>query len=418
MLHSQPRPQFNPAERGAALLVMLFLILAAFGSFLITGLSTVEMESRRQKSTVEALAQAKQALIAWSVLQGDNGSGSFPRPGDLPCPDRNNLGTLNSGKTSGSCSSSGGTSIGRLPWKTLGIEDLRDADGELLWYAVSDNFRKATSGSSAINSDTKGTLRLYAPNGSTLLTNNGEELAAIIFSPGTPLSGQGRSTAPNAVSSYLDSGNGRDNASAGGPFITGIAKDALGNVVVNDFVISISARELIAAVEKRALREAQNALTAFAAANGGKYPNPGSFNGTYCSNSIPSVGSPTTCASVSTTCTGRLPEDKGFSNPGELGHYVASWFLQNGWGRVFTYAVNSDYATNGSGTGCSTALSVDGQTKRYVIFAPGTPLGTMARPSTTLSNYLEDAGNSDAWNPDVSFVTPGAASNDQLRSYP
>src|SRR5258708_29066232 len=45
-------------------------------------------------------------------------------------------------------------SIGRIPWKTLGIDDLRDASGERLWYALAHNFRKL-SGTTVINSDTQ-----------------------------------------------------------------------------------------------------------------------------------------------------------------------------------------------------------------------------------------------------------------------
>jgi len=394
---------------------MLFVVTMVLSSILLSGLSKTDLETQRQKKTLATLAQAKQALIAWSVLQGDNGSGTYPRPGSLPCPDRYNLGTLNSGNASASCSTAGGTSIGRLPWKSLGIEDLHDADGDLLWYAVSDNFRKATAGSfPAINSDTKGTLLLYAADGSTLLTGSGDELAAIVIAPGRPLTGQDPSGAPDAVTSYLDSGNGRNNASAGGPFIAGPARNAQGDTVVNDVVIGISARELMAAVEKRALREAEKALSTFATANGGKYPNPASASGANCAAAIPNVSSPTVCASDSTTCIGRLPEDS-------VSTFVASWFQQNGWGRVMTYAVNKNDAMDGSGSGCSTTLNVSGQNKHYVIIAPGTPHGAQTRPSTTLSSYLEDPGNVDAWNPDLNFVTPGTAntnSNDQLRSYP
>lgn len=411
MIPFRPICSAQVRQRGAALLLALLLVTLALGSILITGLSRADLETQRQRKTMATLAQAKEALIAWSVLNGDRGTEDYPRPGSLPCPDRNNLGTLNSGNASGSCSTAGGTSIGRLPWKTLGIEELHDADGELLWYAISDNFRKATASSPPINSDTKGTLLLYAANGTTLLTGSGDELAAIIFSPGRPLPGQDRSSAPNAVSSYLDSGNGRNNTLAAGPFIAGPAKDASGNVVVNDLVIGITARELIGAVEKRALREAENALAAYAAANGGKYPNPGSANGPNCAASIMRVDSPTICSSDSTACIGRLPEDSVYPP-------AAAWFRQNGWGRVMTYTVNANYALDGGGTGCSAALNVDGQTKHYVLFAPGTPLGTQTRPATTLTNYLEDAANADAWNPNVNFVTPGPTSNDQLRSFP
>ncbi len=396
------------------MLLILLVVTLAVTSILLSGASKTNLDVQRQKKNLAVLAQAKEALIAWSVLNTgiDDTLGTVDdRPGTLPCPDFNLFGGANSGSESGTCSTGGGTSLGRLPWKSLGIGELRDADGERLWYALSDNFRRPGLNNAAINSDTKGTLSLYAPDGTTLLTNSGEELAAIVFSPGNPLPGQDRAGSPDAASSYLDSGNSRTNTSASGPFIAGPAKDIAGNIVVNDLAIGISARELIAAVEKRTLREAEKALAAHAANNGGKYPNPASASDTNCIAAIPNINKPGICNSNTSTCIGRLPEDL-------LSTYVPAWFLQNGWGRVTTYAVNKTDVIDGSGPNCSTELSVNGQPKRYVIITPGTPLTPQIRPSITLSNYLEDTANLDAWNSDGSFVLPGSTSNDQLRSYP
>ena len=402
-------------QYGAALLLTLLFFVIAFSAYLVFSLNTTDPEVQRQQKTMETLAYAKEALIAWSVLQGDYGTDTLHRPGSLPCPDTNFFGSTNSGNASGTCSASGGSSIGRFPWKAFDIEELYDANGEGLWYAVSDNFRKPHLNKKSINSDTQGSLLLYAADGVTLLTPSGEELVAIIFSAGPPLPKQNRSSAPNDAASYLDSGNGRNNTLASGPFIAGPSRDVQGNIIVNDLAIGISARELIAAVEKRALKEAQNALAQFATANG-KYPNPARFDDMECNKIIDDVGSTTVCASDSTTCVGRLPEDSGDAT--KLGNYVAPWFLENGWGRVITYAVNSGSAVDSSGTSCSALLNVNGQTKDYVIIAPGIPLNGEIRPSTMLSSYLEDPANSDAWNPDMNFVLPSNNSNDQLRSSP
>ena len=407
----------QPPNKGAALLVMLLVVLVTFSTIIVSALSRINIEAQKQKKTQDALAQAKNALIAWSVLQGDTSSVVTARPGVLPCPDRNDLGTVASGTASGSCSLTGSTTIGRFPWRTVGAEDLRDADGELLWYAVSDNFRTTTSKKPpAINSNTKGTLHLFAHDGTTLLTPEGEDLAAIIFSPGSPLAEQNRSGAPNAVSSYLESGMGINNTSSSGPFITGILKDAQGNILVNDIAIGITARELITSVEKRVLNEAQNALAAFAEANGGIYPNPAKPTGINCDKVKSDVtDGNNSCDSDPQTCIGRLPEDSLWS------HMAQPWFRQNAWGRVLIYAVNKDFAQHTSGTDCSTNLNVDSYIKRYVLVAPGTALSGQTRispPSPVLKNYLEDIVNSDAWNPDPDFFTPSTASNDQLRKLP
>ena len=422
--------------RGAALIVMMFVVVLASTAIFITLLAKTNPEIERQKKTIAALAQAKQALIAWSVTRGDMQPATettdgvtkytYYRPGSLPCPDTNHFGHTDSGNESGSCSSTtpGETSIGRLPWRSLRIEKLRDGYGEPLWYAVSNSFRRAGLNNKAINSDTAGTLKLYAADGTTLLTPSGEELAAVIFAPGAPLSGNtDRATKPDEPTSYLDTANGINNAHAAGPFIAGPVKDLEGNLIGNDVLIGISARELIAAVELRALKEAQNGLAAYkeATSSGGKFPRPAPYDGPNCS-STPNVTSGTTalCENNNTTtaCIGRLPENA-------LASYVAPWFIQNGWGRTMTYAINDG---TGSAAKCPTPVRIDGtiNTNAYVLIAPGAAKTGQSRPPLTtqqglpssLENYLEDAGNNDAWSGNTDFVTPTSASNDRLRSAP
>ena len=230
----------NPADletnrqRGAALLVLLLLVLVASGFSFVSTLNKSGMQDQRRQITLAALSQARQALIAWSVVQGDVGKDSLnrQRPGSLPCPSADEAGLA-----SLSCATPSGTTLGRLPWKSLGIEALRDADGELLWYAVSANFRIPGLSNAPLNSDAKGQLLLYAADGATLLTPFGEELAALVFAPGAALAGQNRNTAPNASASFLDVGNGRSNRVAIGPFIAGPSNDGQGNPLINDIVL-------------------------------------------------------------------------------------------------------------------------------------------------------------------------------------
>ena len=62
-------------------------------------------------------------------------------PGYLPCPDPDDDGWAES--TCGSLARHLGQAerLGRLPWKTLGLPDLRDGRGERLWYAVSTRYK-------------------------------------------------------------------------------------------------------------------------------------------------------------------------------------------------------------------------------------------------------------------------------------
>ena len=409
-LDNNKRLTLSSNQRGAALL-MLLLILLLGAAFVVMGdWSAIALKMERDNQTHTSLAVAKDALIAWSVLQGDIGTGTNPRPGTLPCPDTND-----SGLQAASCSAAGGTSIGRLPWKTLGIEDVRDADGERLWYAVSNNFRRTGTNNKPINSDTQGTLLLYASNGIKLLTPTSEQLAAVIFSPGAPLAGQDRKTYPNKATSYLEAANNRNNAIASGPFIAGPIVNAQGEILLNDRLLTIAPQELIVALERRVLKEVENALAIYAAAQGGKYPNPAKYNGTNCSSAIASVTSPTTCRSSSSVCFGRLPEDV-------LGPHLPTWFLQNGWGRLITYAANKNNILVNSAAECSAALNVDGSTKDYVVLTAGAPKNGQTRPSIMLASYLENSANNDAWTSlsagQDSFTAPHANSNDQLRSMP
>ncbi|MDR0578456.1 MAG: hypothetical protein LBI87_13230 [Candidatus Accumulibacter sp.] len=396
----------RPGEsRGAALLMLLLAVVLAFGALLVTSLAGNDHEIARRQRTIEALARAKQALVAWAVMQGDIGADSYRRPGTLPCPDTNFFGSASSGNASGSCSSAGGTSLGRLPWKSLGVEALRDAHGELLWYAVSDNFRRPNDlNNKAINSDTKGSLLLYAPDGDALLTPPGEELAAVILAPGPPLPGQDRGALSNAASSYLEAFKGKNNASAAGPFVMGPVRDPNGNPAVNDLVVGIGARELIAAIELRALKEAQNALKRHVAETG-SLPNPAPGDAPGCLSPVTNVKSVVPCASAAATCSGRLPEDA-------LTPYVAPWFSQNGWGRVMIYAIDD------AGVGCATSLNVEGKPKNHVLITTGVARKGQTRPSARLSDYLENPGYADGWPGDSGFFVPGTDSNDQLRSDP
>lgn len=243
-------------------------------------------------------------------------------------------------------------------------------------------------------------MLLYAPDGTTLLPPPDGELAAIIFAPSLPLPKQDRSEASqNVASNYLEAFNGKDNANAGGPFIMGPVKNASGELISNDIVIGVSSRELIAAVEKRALTEAQNALKQFST-----FPNPAPRDGPNCTSPITDVTSVPKCISDNSTCSGRLPEDS-------LEPYVAKWFLQNGWGRVMIYAIHNN-------VDCTTTLKVDGNPKNYVLFSAGTARPGQTRPATSLSNYLDDSANTDGWTGNFDFISPGPSSNDQLRTNP
>ena len=146
-------------QSGVIAILILFIVAVVAISFLVSSLKS-SSQTERDKVTAAALAQAKAALIGYAAsvnLFGCTSPSDCPRPGEIPCPDTND-----DGQAEPSCGNADGTTgqitrLGRLPWKTLGLPDLRDGYGERLWYAVSNNFKKH-SRAFPLNSDTLGTI--------------------------------------------------------------------------------------------------------------------------------------------------------------------------------------------------------------------------------------------------------------------
>jgi len=378
-------------QRGAALIVMLVIVVMGAATALVGSLSTTAVKNARQDTTAAALAQAKDALIGRAV--SDNNM-----PGSLPCPDTNDDGSaeLLSGND---CPSY----IGRLPWKTLDLPDLRDGSGERLWYALSTGFRDDDS-ARPLNSNTKGTLLIYRADGTNPLTEAGYDAVAVIFSPGSILGSQVRSTAAeqNSAANYLDIANGRNNATASGPFIAGSISDTF-----NDQLLFITTRNLMPLVEQRVAGTVKKALTDYYTANG-YYP---------WADNLLSGGD--NYAANDKTNRGWLPRDAAAgSAPNWAANSLPQWFFDNQWYALIYYSVAEDYTEDpGDCTTCDdNTLSVDGVNGvRTLFFMPGTPIGTLTRNVENLSHHLEDSQNRDHAN-DL-YVTPTSQAADRDRLY-
>src|SRR5882672_3304901 len=119
----QENPHRANRQRGIALLIVLALLVLLVGTVMVGFSGDLSRQSRKQQQTTDALALAKEALIGYAA--GVDLTAGAARPGDLPCPDQNNDGVADLG----TCNSAA-ERLGRLPWKTLGLPDLRDGDGE------------------------------------------------------------------------------------------------------------------------------------------------------------------------------------------------------------------------------------------------------------------------------------------------
>lgn len=172
-------------QHGAVLMIMLVIMIVGIAAILVNSLNSVRLKNAHQGNTAAALAQAKDALIGFAITYSDTHSGQVF--GYLPCPDK--AGGNPEGSAEPSCGLQNVSVIGRLPWATLDLSTLRDGDGECLWYAVSGTY-KNNPPTGLMNWDTEGQFQAFAAAGTPLTNQN--QVVAVIFAPGAPLSGQNR----------------------------------------------------------------------------------------------------------------------------------------------------------------------------------------------------------------------------------
>lgn len=208
-------------QRGAALLLLMVILVTAALALLLDRLGGPR-PATAGASTMRKMAIARDALIGRAATD-DN------RPGSLPCPDTNDDGVaeLFSGTA---CPAY----LGRLPWKTLKLGDLRDDAGERFWYALSPSLR---------DNALAGTLN--AQTGLELSFDGQTEIAAIVFSPGPPDATQ-NGRPDSQAANYLD-GSNRD---ADHAFVSGPQ-----SATFNDQALAITRDELFGVVNKRVLAE-------------------------------------------------------------------------------------------------------------------------------------------------------------------
>jgi hypothetical protein len=260
-------------QRGAALLALLALVGVAVIFAYVTGLnrSAAGMAQARAQRTSIALAQAKEAVIAYAVTYGDTHANQIP--GYLPCPEMTATSNLEGTATS-SCGAALVSQIGKLPWRTLGLGNIADGSGECLWYAVSGTYKNSPNNpatSNTMNWDTNGQFAVMAADGTNYLAGSAADnrAVAVIFAPGAPVSGQSRTPDANArlcpgnytAANYLETAATINNsvvsatASAVTTFISGTGGDTF-----NDRLVYITRADIWNAVKKRS--DFQNNLRA------------------------------------------------------------------------------------------------------------------------------------------------------------
>lgn len=256
------------AQRGVALIALLAVAVMVFAYVLTSRLNAASrFVGIDREHNAMVLARAKRGLIGYMAQRASlSGEGN---PGRLPCPEAPaNFGDpAQEGIAAGNCAL---PAVGRLPWRTLGLEMLADAAGEPLWYAVSPGWALPTVVSTlTINSDSIGQLAVDGG------LNNA---VAVIIAPGPAITvqaggacsawSQSRPVAgPPDLRNYLECAN-----ATSPPDATFVSSTPGGTF--NDQVLRVTAADLIpaleAAITERMQREIAPALRGvYAAASWG-----------------------------------------------------------------------------------------------------------------------------------------------------
>lgn len=396
-------------QQGMALLVLVITIVLAFAAYSLSGLSVNKVKTDNKKQTRMALKKAKDALLAYAISYPEI-TGSIRGPGYLPCPDLNN-----NGKTGANdCETGGVPNVGRLPWNTLGVDDLRDGTGERLWYAVSRNFDYSNSPTvNKINSATIGTITFKDNNNVVIYDGTSlDAVVAVVIAPGEALKRdngvvQNRSAVTeNDPVNYLDMVTSvEDNASFQhgtlDGFIEGEIKNGGGNVIVNDQFIVITYGEIMEVVHKRVSREISNVINTYLATCDA-YPEASAFDPTKASYDSAGFAPPAELRQ------GHLPLDTAFpTNWGDMcGLNTApvppAWLKAENWDRVSYYAfayqnappANGLSCGNGTNPPCMTVNNTNplvNNAQALIVFAGRDITGN--RPSIDMSDYFEGDNN-------------------------
>jgi hypothetical protein len=429
-------------QRGIALLILLAIVGMAVIFALVAGLnkSANDLARARDLKTYAAMAQAKAALIAYAVTYKDthDNNPNYYVPGYLPCPDQ---GSGTEGVAAANCGASLVSAVGKLPWKTLGLDALRDGSGECLWYAVSGTYKNSPNGvsgstttSNMMNWDTNGQFDVMDTNGTSFLTGATADTnaVAVIFAPGAALSGQNRAPVAGTTncggnytaSAYLDTANGINNSTLVTPsspanvadtsvFIAGTASSAF-----NDKLVYITRADIWNAIKKRSdfnnYLRAMTRLAAECTATYGQNNNLsfwGDFRLPWASNvslsgaSVPTYAVNASYNDVSSGMYGRLSfkvdtsrgstsnnisnsiSDNGtngaylFTNNSYCAYRLEQKIWYDNWKDQLFYAVANNFKPSASwfSTSCGTCLKIGGANYAAVVILAGDKLSGLAQ---------------------------------------
>jgi hypothetical protein len=319
-----------PSQRGLALIAIVTLVALIAAYLLVAKLrGASDVTADRRSHNAEVLNRAKQALVGYVAQQALQVG--EPNPGRLPCPEH--PGYIGDPASEGIAGPGVGVPaplncvlVGRLPWRTLGVDKLVDAWNEPLWYVVSPGVWSLNTSTTKlkINSDTAGALTVDGAANAAI---------ALIIAPGPAMKVQAAAgcaartqargaTPPNALD-YIECFNaGTSTFASTGPATS-----------FNDQVVRITVADVMpgieAAIAERIRRDVVPTLKAiYVGAQWGLpagtslYPfaspfaNPGPGGGTSSYQGEYAPADPGKCPNVLARCQGLLPLSYSSGCPG------------------------------------------------------------------------------------------------------
>ncbi|HEX9391904.1 MAG TPA: hypothetical protein VF928_11385 [Usitatibacteraceae bacterium] len=302
-------------QAGFVLLLIVLVMVGIGGAVLLVTLAASGASTERaiavQASNSDLLRMARESVLGYAI--GRFG-GASSRPGQLPVPDTLRNSNYDGNADTGSCLDSskvnGGppmlTSatgnlrcLGRLPWKTLGIEvagaDEFDILGRVPWYAVSENLADISNcmtylnpGTAAGSTASFSTCNDAGPAWPWLKVCDdtgrlvSDRVAVVLIMPGSPLSTTGRTQTRTGSphpqpGDYLDAiptpaawvalapsvrCSAYDNAGLTGEFVSAPLSTSF-----NDQLIYITIDELMGAIESRVATQVRESFISYRTAH-------------------------------------------------------------------------------------------------------------------------------------------------------
>ena len=461
MLNQYPR-HLPHRQRGAVALLLALILLVGFSTYVLKKVNSSEY-AQAAASNDKSLSSARDALLGYAMGYA-NKAAAHPSatPGNLPCPDIDGDGL----EDSNSCGAFGESAIGRLPWRTLGLDSNSHTRGGCLWYAVSGSFKSSPDSHALANvtPESLGMFQIENESGDIISGSTAQDRAiAVVFRPGQAVMVDGNmqqrtpSGAPtqcgagstssqvNQAAQYLDqlggisNASGRKSGAAGSDpgasslptnrpsvFVNAGRSNTADTTVFNDQMLWITPtmyQPVFEQLNRWIMRRVRQCVLDYGSNNMiglvRSYPFAAQLNDSAMPNY--SQVSPMRFGRIPALSTAPQWPNDSFASSTQC----FSWPWWSHWREQIFYAVHKDHTINAS-LNLGGTLQLDGTHSEFVLLLADKPLAAQARAlylaKGHIENYLEEdnipeTGSAMIPTGDENFISSGSAAfNDKACS--